>query len=661
MDLQRPHLLRLSDDAPATRLSVCFGDERIAGSFDKIAVQLGDERLATGALISSHREESEAGGHLVRVYALLDTGGGVTEWRVEQSYQLLKEPPCVRRRVRLHAGATATRTALRQVSLFVHQMTAGDADRTTVSVPMARLVPGTPLTEVAKRPRRFASHRPNESLQADVCTSAPDTGLGAVCFERASPPLHVTLLPTPERSPVRTFVYGDDTGLVVEHEFATDCWIGGEISAIDIGSQTLHVAACDWREAIPAVRRASLDADYAPPTDRPDSAKSLAIMEIDLQHFGGLRATLDRLDQIQSWGFDTLYLMPWHAGGYGTADYEEVDPAYGTSDDLRALTAAAHQRGMRVLFDLLVNITHRESAYVARHPDWYYRDEGGSPLPHPAWKGACLDPASPGFRRFLIDYAVRCCREWGADGFRVDAVAYRGGCWNNQAGLQPRDHAHAVFSLVGEIRDAIRRVNPQAILLAECFGPAQVPISDLVCYQWVDWLDWMLSGVIDSRLRGVDVQRLLAEQFLALPTRTWFTTYTHTHDSRAFVGRELDGPRVEAMMTTLALISAGFMQFAGGWRMRDRPGTEEVRHYQSLLKFRKSLGGVAGADLSFPPSHPDLLVVTRPSLLGNITVITNLGSEVQALDSKARILYQRDDSSLGAIAPLDTVVLAEGE
>jgi hypothetical protein len=364
------------------------------------------------------------------------------------------------------------------------------------------------------------------------------------------------------------------------------------------------------------------------------------------------------LDRIRDVGFNSVYLMPWHRGGYATVDYLKMEPRLGTFASLRRFTDAAHSRGMRVLFDLLVSIMAKSSPRLKSHPDWFYRDASGRILPHPVWHGACLDPASPGFRKFLTDYAVRCCRDWGADGFRVDAAAYRGGHWHSPLGLPPHEHAHAVFTLLGEIRAAIRREKADAVLVAECFGPQQVPVSDLVGFQWVMWLDWVMERLLQDRLDGAELQRLIGERCLVMPPGTWLAGYTHNHDTLAFAKRDPEGPPVDALFTTLALLTAGLMVFRGGWGMRPRPAPREADEYRALLAARAALGGVATGELTFPPcADPALFVAERPSRLGPLRVVTNFSGAPRRLAGPGERVYSRRGSPPGELLPWDTAAV----
>jgi len=77
---------------------------------------------------------------------------------------------------------------------------------------------------------------------------------------------------------------------------------------------------------------------------------------------GDLRGLITKLDYLQRLGVDCLWLLPVYASpllddGYDIADYYSIHPDYGTLDDFKELVTAAHQRGMRVIADLLLTHT----------------------------------------------------------------------------------------------------------------------------------------------------------------------------------------------------------------------------------------------------------------------------------------------------------------
>ncbi|MDE6373679.1 MAG: InlB B-repeat-containing protein, partial [Clostridia bacterium] len=76
---------------------------------------------------------------------------------------------------------------------------------------------------------------------------------------------------------------------------------------------------------------------------------------------GDLRGVINKLDYLEELGVDTLWLTPFQTSnsyhGYDIMDYFTVDPRFGTLDDYRELVYKAHQKGMKVLMDFVLNHT----------------------------------------------------------------------------------------------------------------------------------------------------------------------------------------------------------------------------------------------------------------------------------------------------------------
>jgi alpha-glucosidase len=86
---------------------------------------------------------------------------------------------------------------------------------------------------------------------------------------------------------------------------------------------------------------------------------------------GDLPGIIDKLDYLnngteRSLGIDAIWLSPIHPSpgfdvGYDVADYDAIDPLFGTMDDFDRLVAESHRRGIRVVLDLVMN--HTSSAH----------------------------------------------------------------------------------------------------------------------------------------------------------------------------------------------------------------------------------------------------------------------------------------------------------
>jgi oligo-1,6-glucosidase len=180
---------------------------------------------------------------------------------------------------------------------------------------------------------------------------------------------------------------------------------------------------------------------------------------------GDIPGILSQLDYIQSLGVDAIWLSPMYDSpqydmGYDISNYEEVYAPYGTVADVEALIVACHERGLRILLDLVINHTSSEHAWFKEsrssktNPkrDWYIwkpprYDENGQRHPPNNWRsffsGSTWEWDEPTQEYYLHLFAVqqpdlnwenKATREaiyesamefWlrkGIDGFRVDTV-----------------------------------------------------------------------------------------------------------------------------------------------------------------------------------------------------------------------------------------------
>lgn len=83
---------------------------------------------------------------------------------------------------------------------------------------------------------------------------------------------------------------------------------------------------------------------------------------------GDVVGIISRLDHLADLGIDAIWISPWYPspladGGYDVADYRDIDPRFGTLDQADELIAAAHERGLRVIIDLVPN--HSSDEHVS--------------------------------------------------------------------------------------------------------------------------------------------------------------------------------------------------------------------------------------------------------------------------------------------------------
>lgn len=92
---------------------------------------------------------------------------------------------------------------------------------------------------------------------------------------------------------------------------------------------------------------------------------------------GCLRSVIDHLDYIQGLGMTGIMLTPFYKTaayhGYHIVDFEQVDPHFGTKEDVKELVCQVHERGMTIVADFVANHCHKSCRLFAdgKHRNWF--------------------------------------------------------------------------------------------------------------------------------------------------------------------------------------------------------------------------------------------------------------------------------------------------
>jgi oligo-1,6-glucosidase len=114
--------------------------------------------------------------------------------------------------------------------------------------------------------------------------------------------------------------------------------------------------------------------------------------DADGDGLGDLRGIIDHLDHLAELGVDVLWLSPVYPSpqddnGYDISDYQDIEPLFGDLETFDELLASAHERGLKIIMDLVVNHSSDE------HP-WFLESRSGKDNPKRDWYW--WRPARPG-------------------------------------------------------------------------------------------------------------------------------------------------------------------------------------------------------------------------------------------------------------------------
>ena len=218
--------------------------------------------------------------------------------------------------------------------------------------------------------------------------------------------------------------------------------------------------------------------------------------------FAGLTASLDYLNDgdpatTEDLGVTGIWLMPvfpspsYH--GYDVTDYRTVNPDYGTMEEFAAFLDAAHERGIAVLVDLVINHSSREHPWFVasaagdpEYGDWYLwsdTDPGttspwsGDPLWHPRddryyyglfWEGMPdLNLENLAVKTEVHDIARFWLEDVGVDGFRLDGARHL---------IEEGDVVSDTPTTVAWLEDFneyVHSIAPDALVLGEVWSPTE--------------------------------------------------------------------------------------------------------------------------------------------------------------------------------------------
>jgi len=279
-------------------------------------------------------------------------------------------------------------------------------------------------------------------------------------------------------------------------------------------------------------------------------------------HGGDLKGLTAKLDYLADLGINALWITPildnidypvfgagfpdWGYHGYWAANFDKMDEHVGALEDMKALVSKAHDLGIRVLLDVVVN----HCGYNARWTndrEWVRSSELGtcgqddlttciSGLPD-------FRTEKPEVAEFLISAQVKWAEETGVDGFRLDTVK------------------HVEPTVWKELRKRIRATNPAFFMIGEHWG-ADVPT--LQAYFADDVMDSGFEfafgpsalGFLSGRGRTVAFDRYLQSRH-QVPAGYYVSQYLDSHDVPGFLFQAEGDKRKLANAAVLLLTTLG--------------------------------------------------------------------------------------------------------
>jgi glycosidase len=264
----------------------------------------------------------------------------------------------------------------------------------------------------------------------------------------------------------------------------------------------------------------------------PAWTENMVVYEVNVRQYteeGTLAAFAEHLPRLKALGVDVLWLMPTFPIGivnrkgelgsyYSVRDFMDVNPEFGTLEDLKNVIDKTHELGMYILLDWVPNHTSWDNQLTVDHPEWYVKDAKGNFTPPIGtdWTDVIqLDWSQKGLQDYMID-AMKYWVNMGIDGFRVD-------------------HPHNTPKEFWERAKAELSLIKPVLMLAEHEGP------DYFMEKGFDMnYAWELYHLINSVAQGKDSANAIMKYFkrdeAVYPRNVYRLMFLTNHDENSWSG-----------------------------------------------------------------------------------------------------------------------------
>ena len=342
-------------------------------------------------------------------------------------------------------------------------------------------------------------------------------------------------------------------------------------------------------------------AEQGTPHKAADWIQSAVIYELNPRTFsapGNFNGVEQRLDYLKDLGVTIVWLMPIHPAGqvkkkgtvgspYAVQDYYAINPAYGAKDDLKRLVAEAHQRGLKVIIDIVANHTAWDNVLIKQHPEFYKKDAQGNIIPpNPDWTDvAGLDYRNPQLRTYMIDMLRYWLKEFDLDGFRCDV-----------AGEVPTDFWE-------NARVELEKVKPQIVMLAESNKPELLTKAFDIDYAWP-----FHNALTNTFENGSDAQGIIFDwdsEHERYGKGVLEMRFSDDHDEKRAITRF--GERGALAASTLVFTSDGVPLLYNGQEVGDTTESTAPALFEDLKVF----WGIGERRSNFLPFYKQLIALRK--------------------------------------------------
>jgi glycosidase len=258
------------------------------------------------------------------------------------------------------------------------------------------------------------------------------------------------------------------------------------------------------------------------------------IYEVNIRQYtteGTFNAFARHLPRLKDMGVQILWMMPIHPIGivkrkgnlgsyYSIQNHTDVNPEFGTKDDLLSLIIAVHAMGMKIIFDWVANHTSWDNIWTLTNPEFFVHDEQGNFKPPYDWEDVLqIDHTNKNEQAAMINAMKYWVTDFDIDGFRADLA--------HLTPLQFWKDARTVLSACK--KDLIWLAETEEIHYHEAFD---------ISFTW----NWMHRSeeYCKDKISFDEMKQSLIDYKKDLPENALKLFFTANHDENTWNGTEYD-------------------------------------------------------------------------------------------------------------------------
>ncbi|WP_373229776.1 alpha-amylase family glycosyl hydrolase [Cohnella sp.] len=393
----------------------------------------------------------------------------------------------------------------------------------------------------------------------------------------------------------------------------------------------------------------------------PEWIKKSVIYELHIRAFTeyGFNGLTEKLDYFKEIGINTLWLMPFNEIGlkgrigkygdpYAVKDFYSIDPCLGTKDDLLLFIRKAHENGIKVIMDWVLNRTSADHILTGSHPEYFTRNERNEiyyDVPNREYF-AGIQFNNRQMRNYVIEAMKYWIIEFDFDGFRLD-----------DSDLTPYD-------FLSEIKHALQQVKADLILISQSYDEYHHIESCDLTYDGNPRI--LIRDMSDGTITQNDFMEIYNSYKYSFPKNarrmSWLEEKEQSRICDDF-GEKLAGPAATILLTlegtpfimmgqefnerTMETWTSLFDEYKLNWNQFD---TEMFEHYKFLIHLRTNNPAFWMGELEFIRNSEEMVLsYTRQYEDSKYLVLVNLSKDCLYVSFENNILaseFSRDSENV---------------